>query len=105
MSNLYIYFNSNTVDFFNIFLSKNILKNFFKNNFLIFKYINFFNFYSIINSHSDVFRYKVFKFKVYRFIKDSHFSDLLVRFVEYISKLKALIYINKSLYQQLTFDE
>jgi hypothetical protein len=104
-SNILINLNSSRVNFFNTLSSNIILKKLFKNNFLIYKYFNFFNFNIHNYAFVKTYKYKILQQKMYKFLKDSQFSDLLVRFVEYISKSKTLIFINRSLYQQLTFDE
>lgn len=104
-SNILINLNYNKLNFFNTLTSNKILKKLFKNNFLIFKYFNFFNFNIYHNSFIKTHYCRVLKFKIYKFLKDSQFSDLLVRLVENISNFKTLIFINRSLYEQLTFKE
>jgi hypothetical protein len=104
-SNILINLNLNRINYFNMLSSNNILNKLLKNNILIFRYFNFFNSNVYINSFVKTYFCKILKKKIYKFLKDSQFSDLLVRFVEYVSKSRTLIFINRSLYQQLTFNE
>ena len=75
------------------------------NNVILSKYLNISNYDFMRFNRTHISFFKRLRRKVFRFVDDLHFSDTLVRLVESVSKMKTLIFVNRSLKQQLSFYE
>lgn len=108
LTNFIKFFKFNNLNFYNFFLNDLKFKKF-SSKLSILKYFNIYN-SNFLQISQNVLKIKFLYFeylrqKIFKFIEDSHFSDILIRYISSISNMKTGLFINRCLKDQLTYNE